>query len=44
MNEEKMYLDSILEKLSTIHNVKWLKMIYGFVRVFAENEEGGAAV
>ncbi len=42
MSEEKLYLDSILEKLFIIHNVKWLKMIYGFVKVLAEADDNKA--
>ena len=38
MNEE-IIIERILESLSIIHNVKWLSMIYGFVKGFAEVEE-----
>lgn len=39
--EEKIYKAGILKMLSCIHNVEWLRKIYSFTKVFAENAEGG---
>lgn len=43
MNEEQQfYKDGILEMLSVIHNVDWLRSIYSFIKVFFDDVEGRA--
>ncbi len=39
MSEEQFYKDGISKMLSTIRNTEWLKAIYSFVNVFAEDKE-----
>ncbi len=40
MNEEKFYRDSIVKMVFSIRNVEWLRKIYSFVKVFADDKEG----
>lgn len=42
MNEKEFYRDNIFKMISTIHNVEWLRSIYSFIKVFADDKEGGA--
>lgn len=39
-NEEQYYKDGISKMLSAIHNMDWLRSIYSFTKVFADDEEG----
>lgn len=40
MSEEQFYKDGISKMLSTIRNVDWLRSIYSFIKVFADDKEG----
>ncbi len=43
MNEEQQfYKNHISEMLATIRNVEWLRKIYSFIKVFADDKEGAA--
>ena len=42
MTEEKYYKEKISEMVSTIRNVEWLRKIYSFIKVFADDKEGAA--
>lgn len=39
MSEEQFYKDEISKMLSTICNVDWLRSIYSFIKVFADDKE-----
>lgn len=39
MSEEQFYKDGISKMLSTICNVDWLRSIYSFIKVFADDKE-----
>ena len=40
MNDEVFYKESISGMLSSIHNVEWLRQIYSFITVYADDVEG----
>lgn len=40
MTDEQFYKRSISEMVSTIRNVDWLRKIYSFIKVFADDKEG----
>jgi len=40
MNEKQFYKDSIVKMVFSISNVEWLRKIYSFVKVFADDKEG----
>lgn len=40
MNEEKFYRESIVKMAFSIRNVEWLRKIYSFAKVFADDKEG----
>ncbi len=40
MNEEQQfYKDGISKMISSVHNVEWLRKIYSFIKVFADDTE-----
>ena len=41
MNKKEFYANRIAEMIASISNLEWLIKIYSFVKVFADDEEGG---
>jgi len=37
MSEKEFYKENIVKMISTIHNVEWLRSIYSFTKVFADD-------
>ena len=42
MNEEQFYKDGIVKMIYSICNTEWLRSIYSFIKVFADDKEGRA--
>lgn len=40
MNDEQFYRDGIAKMVFSICSIEWLKSIYSFIKVFADDEEG----
>lgn len=40
MSDKQFYKDSIVKMIFSINNVDWLRKIYSFVKVFADDKEG----
>lgn len=40
MNDEQFYKDSIIKMVLSICNTEWLRSIYSFIKVFADDDEG----
>ena len=40
MSDEQFYKDSIVKMVFSICNTEWLRKIYSFIKVFADDKEG----